>query len=55
MICSLLPAAPNAGALMPRFLKLACMVLFALALGAVAAPASAETRSLSQDWLFHSG
>jgi beta-galactosidase len=40
---------------MPRFLKLACSFLTALALGAAAVPAAAETRSLSQDWLFHSG
>ena len=37
---------------MPRFLKLAFSFLAALTMGAAAGPAAAETRSLSQDWLF---
>jgi len=40
---------------MPRFLKLACSFLTALAIGAAAIPAAAETRSLSQGWLFSAG
>jgi len=40
---------------MPRILKLAFSFLAALAMGATAVPAAAETRSLSQDWLFRAG
>jgi beta-galactosidase len=40
---------------MPQLLKLACSILTALLMAAMAAPAAAETRSLSQDWRFHRG
>jgi beta-galactosidase len=40
---------------MPPFPKLACSFLTALAMGATAVPASAESRSLSQGWIFNAG
>jgi beta-galactosidase len=40
---------------MPRLLTFACSILTALLLATTAAPAVAETRSLSQDWRFHRG
>ena len=54
-----LPASPppstSGGTYTARFLRLAAWLLAALSLGTATGTATAETRRLSQDWLFHAG